>query len=87
MADCPPFQVRVSGSISDALEGAKQAAAVAGVRFTGNTQKGSFSGRGVIGNYAVSGSIVTVQITELGFPTSLIYDCRSIENKMREFFL
>lgn len=86
MSGCSPFQIQIRDNIDDALARVQQAAAGSGVSFSGNTQQGSFSGRGVAGNYTVSGNVVTIQVTQLGFPASMIHNCSSIETEVRKFF-
>ncbi len=86
MSQCQPFQVHIEESPEEALGRVKRAASSSGVRFSGSTQEGNFSGQGVQGSYAVSGEVITIHITDLGFPASLMFDCKSLEAQIRKFF-
>lgn len=86
MSGCPSFKIQIRDNINDALVRVQQVAAGSGLSFSGNAQQGSFSGRGVAGNYTVSGNVVTIQVTQLGFPASMRYNCSSIEAEVRKFF-
>ena len=86
MSQCQPFQIHLNESPEEALGRVKRGASSSGVRFSGSTQEGTFSGQGVQGSYTVSGEFITIHITGLGFPASLMFDCRSLEAQIRKFF-
>ncbi len=82
MSGCPAFTVRVSGDLNTTLEYVKQKAAEKGLMFTGDTQSGSFSGKGISGTYSASGNDVTVNISQRPF----IISCEFIESELRKYF-
>jgi hypothetical protein len=60
-------KVTVQGEIADVLEEVKRLAAAKGIKFAGNTSKGSFSGAGIEGNYSVNGKDITIVVTDKPF--------------------
>lgn len=86
MTGCAPFQIHISGSLEDALTRAKQEAAKQGVVFKGDAEGGHISGLGITGKYAIIGRIVTITVTQMGYPAAWKYDCHSMEAEVRRFF-
>jgi len=76
------FTTTFSGSASDLINKAKNAAANAGAYFNGDEHGGDFSGKGVNGYYRVNGNIVEITITDKPFfaPWAMV------ESTIRSFF-
>ncbi len=64
------------------VERARKLAEDAGAEFSGDASSGSFSAKGVVGEYAVEGDSITVTVTRkpMVAPWSLV------ESKVKEFF-
>jgi len=86
MTSCRPFQIETDEALDELLERVQTEAAKQGVQFTGDTREGRFSGPGVRGNYTAEGNIITISITDIGFPASMRFDCSSLEREIRKFF-
>lgn len=86
MTSCRPFQIEVDEDLETLLERVQEEAAKQGVQFGGDTSEGRFSGSGVRGNYTVEGNIITISITDIGFPASMMHNCSSLEQEIRKFF-
>ena len=86
MPSCRPFEIEVNEDLEDLLERVQTEAAKQGVKFSGDTTEGRFSGLGVQGNYMVEDNIITISITNIGFPASMMHDCDSLEKEVRRFF-
>lgn len=57
-------KVTVKGDVGKVLDDVKKLAAQKDIKFTGDTSKGSFSGSGIAGTYAISGQDITITITD-----------------------
>jgi hypothetical protein len=86
MPSCRPFQIEVDEDLDDLLERVQEEAAKQGVQFSGDTSEGRFSGSGVRGQYSVEGKIITISITDIGFPASMMHNCSTLEREIRRFF-
>jgi len=76
------FSVPFTGDPSSLLERARKAAADNGAQVVGDTNKGTFSGRGVEGSYTVSGNIVNVTVDK----KPMIIPWSLVESQLRQFF-
>jgi len=82
---CQPIEIEIEGSISDAFHKARKKLSQLGMRLSGYARNGEFSGGGIIGNYSVAGKVLTINITSLRPPASMVYDCTRIEEIIRDF--
>jgi hypothetical protein len=76
------FTVDTNKDPQTLVEEAKQVAEENEATFTGDTNSGSFSGRGVEGSYKIEGSTVEVTVTDK--PT--LAPWFKVESKIKEFF-
>jgi len=76
------FTVNTNKDPQTLVEEAKQVAEENKATFSGDTNSGSFSGRGVEGSYKIEGS--TVQVTVTDKPTLAPWS--KVESKIKEFF-
>ena len=77
------INIKITGSLSDALDEAKASIEAVGGYFEGDTTNGEFSGKGVEGTYIVyGGKSLTVLISKKPFFASE----SKIESKIRDFF-
>jgi hypothetical protein len=76
------FTVNTNKDPQTLVEEAKQVAEENKATFNGDTNSGSFSGRGVEGSYKIEGS--TVQVTVTDKPTLAPWS--KVESKIKEFF-
>jgi hypothetical protein len=79
---CPPIQFQIFEDVNVVFRRAIQIAQEQGITLQGDTKKGTFVGRGVLGTYTVSGNIITVNITS----KPIYLTCRMIENELSKFF-
>ena len=85
MPGCASFQIVIEGKLEETMQKARDKLSQLGMRFSGYTESGDFSGGGIVGNYTASGNVVTINITSLGRPASMVYDCKGIEKIVRDF--
>ena len=80
------FAVTINDDLNRSLEKARATITNAGGTFVGNVNSGTFSGKTVVGvvkgKYTVSGSKITVTITDKPF----VVPNSTIETKVREYF-
>ncbi len=76
------FSINTNKDPETLVQEAKEVAEENGAAFRGDTNSGSFSGRGVEGSYEVEGRTVTVTITDK--PTLASWS--KVESKVKEFF-
>jgi hypothetical protein len=76
------FDISFSGDAASLLQRAKNAAAEAGAKLTGDTNRGNFSGKGIEGHYEISGNMVHVTITK----KPIVVLDSVIESQLRKFF-
>ncbi len=76
------FSVPFTGDATSLLERARKAAADNGAQVTGDTNKGTFSGRGVEGSYIVSGNTVNVTVDK----KPLVIPWPLVESQLKQFF-
>jgi hypothetical protein len=76
------FSVPFTGDTSSLLERTRKIAADNGAQVTGDTNKGTFSGRGVEGSYTISGNTVTVTIDK----KPVILPWGLVESQIKQFF-
>jgi hypothetical protein len=76
------FSVNFTGDPAPLFERARKAAADNGAQITGDTNKGSFSGRGVEGNYTVSGNTVNITVDK----KPVIIPWPLVESQLKQFF-
>ena len=76
------FSVNFTGDATSLLERARKTAADNGAQVTGDTNKGSFSGRGVEGSYTVSGNTVNVTVDK----KPMIIPWSLVESQLKQFF-
>jgi hypothetical protein len=76
------FSVNFTGDATSLLERARKTAADNGAQVTGDTNKGSFSGRGVEGSYTVSGNTVNVTVDK----KPMIIPWPLVESQLKQFF-
>jgi hypothetical protein len=76
------FSVNTTKAPETLLEEAKKVAENNGATFSGDTNAGSFSGRGVEGWYEVDDGVVKVTVTDKPGPVSW----STVESKIEEFF-
>ena len=82
MAKTKTFRVQTQKDPDTLLKEARQIAQENVATFKGDTSSGSFSGKGVEGNYEIEGQTVEVTITDK--PTLAPWS--KVESKVREFF-
>lgn len=76
------FDIPFSGEAASVFQHAKHAADEAGATLKGDENRGTFSGKGIEGNYEVSGQTVHVTVTQ---KPAIVSDS-AIESRLREFF-
>jgi hypothetical protein len=76
------FSINTNKDPETLVQEAKMVAEENNATFRGDTNSGSFSGRGVEGSYEVEGRTVTVTITDK--PTLASWS--KVESKVKEFF-
>jgi hypothetical protein len=76
------FSINTNKDPETLVQEAKEVAEENNATFRGDTNSGSFSGRGVEGSYEVEGRTVTVTITDK--PTLASWS--KVESKVKEFF-
>lgn len=76
------FSINTNKDPETLVQEAKKVAEENNAAFRGDTNSGSFSGRGVEGSYEVQGWTVTVTITDK--PTLASWS--KVESKVKEFF-
>ncbi len=76
------FSIPFIGDTTSLLERARKAAADNGAQVTGDTHKGTFSGRGVEGSYTVSGNTVNVTVDK----KPMIIPWSLVESQLKQFF-
>ena len=87
MMSMPSFDVKLNNDVSLAWDKMQQKASELGITFIGSEREGRFFGSGIVGHYTVKDRVVTVTITVLEFPASLVYDKVTIQDKLAEFFM
>ena len=85
MPVCQSFQIVLHGDVEDILRKVRNRFQELGVRFSGYSESGDFSGGGIEGNYTVSGKVVTINITSFDCPASMVYSCANIEEIIRNY--
>jgi hypothetical protein len=76
------FSINFTGDASSLLKRAQKVAIENDARITGNTSKGAFSGKGVEGNYTVSGNTVNVTVDK----KPMIVPWPLVESQLKQFF-
>ena len=76
------FSIKATKSPDTLVSEAKKVAKENGATFRGDTNSGSFSGKGVKGRYKIEGGTVQVTITDK--PTLASWS--KVESKVKEFF-
>jgi hypothetical protein len=76
------FSINTNKDPETLVQEAKEVAEENGAAFRGDTNSGSFSGRGVEGSYEVEGRTVTVTITD----KPMFASWSKVESKVKEFF-
>lgn len=76
------FQFRLNSPAEGVIEKAKVAAAKNGVAFKGDAEKGGFSGMGIVGEYRILESTLSVEIKQ----KPMLMTWGLIEKSLREFF-
>ena len=76
------FSVNFTGDANALLARARKTAADNGAQVTGDTNKGTFSGRGVEGSYTVSGNTVNVTVDK----KPMIIPWSLVESQLKQFF-
>jgi len=76
------FSVNFTGDPTSLFERARKAAADNGAQISGDTNKGAFSGRGVEGNYTVSGNTVNITVDK----KPMIIPWSLVESQLKQFF-
>jgi hypothetical protein len=82
MAKTKTFRVQTQKDPDTLVKEARQVAKENDATFEGDTSSGSFSGKGVEGNYQIEGQTVEVTITDK--PTLAPWS--KVESKVKEFF-
>jgi hypothetical protein len=82
MAKTKTFSVNTEKDPDTLVSQAKQVAKENDAAFEGDTSSGSFSGKGVEGNYQIEGQTVEVTITD----KPALAPWSKVESKVREFF-
>jgi hypothetical protein len=82
MAKTKTFRVQTQKDPDTLVKEARQVAKENNATFEGDTSSGSFSGKGVEGNYEIEGQTVEVTITDK--PTLAPWS--KVESKVKEFF-
>lgn len=87
MAGCTPFTLEVEDDLESRLANVKSGIESSGGRFAGDLKFGTFSGNVPLlgsfqGQYEVTGSQVTITITDKPFLVS----CHTAESKIRDYF-
>ena len=82
MAKTKTFRVQTQKDPDTLIKEARQVAKENDATFEGDTSSGSFSGKGVEGNYQIEGQTVEVTITDK--PTLAPWS--KVESKVKEFF-
>jgi hypothetical protein len=82
MAKTKTFRVQTQKDPDTLVKEARQVAKENNATFEGDTSSGSFSGKGVEGNYQIEGQTVEVTITDK--PTLAPWS--KVESKVKEFF-
>ena len=82
MAKTKTFRVQTQKDPDTLVSEARQVAQENDATFEGDTSSGSFSGKGVEGNYQIEGQTVEVTITDK--PTLAPWS--KVESKVKEFF-
>jgi len=85
MPGCASFQIVIEGKLEDTIQKVRNKLSQLGMRFSGYTKSGDFSGGGIVGNYTASGNIISINITSFRPPASMVYDCNGIEKIVRDF--
>ncbi len=76
------FSVPFTGDAPSLLARARKTATDNGAQITGDTNKGTFSGRGVEGSYTVSGNTVNVTVDK----KPVIIPWSLVESQLKQFF-
>ena len=82
MAKGRTFTINTNKDPQTLVQQARQVAKENDATFKGDTNSGSFSGKGVEGSYEVEGNTVKVTVTDK--PT--LASWKKVESKMQEFF-
>jgi hypothetical protein len=76
------FSITFAGDATSLLNRARTVAASNGAQISGDTNRGTFNGKGVAGNYSVSGNTVSVTISDK--PALIPWGV--VESQLRNFF-
>ena len=76
------FTINTNKDPQTLVQQARQVAKENDATFEGDTNSGSFSGKGVEGSYEVEGNTVKVTVTD----KPALASWRKVESKMQEFF-
>jgi hypothetical protein len=76
------FNIAFTGDAAALLNRARAIAVSNGAQISGDSSRGSFSGKGIIGNYSVSGNTVSVTISDK--PALIPWGI--VESQLRSFF-
>jgi hypothetical protein len=79
MNNCPEFAMEIEGEISESLENMRRFADTFGMKFSGGDRSGTFRGKGVEGEYEISGNRIIVKVTR----KPKLMPCSFIEKQMR----
>ena len=82
----PSFDVELNNEVSLVWDKMQEKATQLGITFIGNEREGRFFGNGIVGHYSVREKVITITVTVLEFPASMVYDSVTIKDKLREFF-
>lgn len=77
------YQFKLTSSAEDVIGKAKVEAAKNGVTFQGDITKGSFSGMGIVGEYAIESSVLSVEIKQ----KPMLMPWGLIEKSLKDFFI
>lgn len=83
----PSFDVELNNEVSLVWDKMQEKATQLGITFIGNEREGRFFGNGIVGHYCVREKVITITVTVLEFPASMVYDSVTIKDKLREFFM
>jgi hypothetical protein len=76
------FQFNLVSPAATVIEKAKTAASKNGVTFQGDSEKGGFSGMGIVGEYRIVGMVLEVHIKQ----KPMIMSWGMIEKSLNQFF-
>ncbi len=82
MSGCPPVQIPVTGDPETQFERIRKHLADYGIELSGDTERGSFEGKGIAGEYTVSENVVTVTVTK----KPPLVPCSMVEREVRKLF-